>query len=83
VSSIRPARGPSNGGTRITIRGTNFTASSLVFVGGNPITNLTLVDSTTLVGTTQGGTRGEKAVSVRDPRGNIIVPSAFRYVKSS
>ncbi len=83
VSSIRPARGPSNGGTRITIRGTNFTASSLVFVGGNPITNLTLVDSTTLVGTTQGGTRGEKAVSVRDPKGNVIVPTAFRYVKSS
>jgi len=52
-----------------------------VFVGGNPLRNLDIVNSTTLRGTTRGGTPGIKAVTVRDPRGSATLSSAFTYAK--
>ena len=47
VTSIAPIAGPLAGGTQITIRGTNFTTTSVVTVGG-VVTPAVFVDPTTL-----------------------------------
>ena len=83
IVAFAPLRGPASGGTSITIKGTNFTASSLVFIGGKSVQNLRFIDSQTLTATTRGGSVGKKVVTVRDPQGNATAPASFRYVQPS
>ncbi|MDI1288467.1 MAG: fibronectin type III domain-containing protein [bacterium] len=83
IVAFAPLRGPSSGGTSMTIRGTNFTVSSLVFIGGKSVQNLRFIDSQTLTATTRGGSIGKKVVTVRDPKGNAAAPATFRYVRAS
>ncbi len=83
IVAFAPLRGPASGSTRITVKGTDFTPSSVVFIGGKPVQNLKFVDSQTLTGTTRGGSVGKKVVTVRDPKGNATAPATFRYVRAS
>lgn len=55
VTSISPQGGPSTGGTNVTIRGTGFTGQTSAKVGGVNIDAFTVVNDTTITGTTHTG----------------------------
>ncbi len=50
--SVSPTAGPPAGGTNITIKGTDFAAGATVTVGGQPVSNLVIVNNKTMTATT-------------------------------
>ena len=67
VLSVSPSSGSINGGTSVTINGTNFTSGATVTFGGNAATNVAFVSSTTLTGTTPAHNAGAVSVVVTNP----------------
>lgn len=49
--SVTPASGPIEGGTNVTIRGSNFRSGAGVFFGGLPATNVQVADAGTILAT--------------------------------
>lgn len=80
VSSISPTSGTVNGGTSVTITGTNFTSDSVVKFSGTTAT-ITSVTSTSIVCTTPtGGGAGPASVQVTTPGGTNAANSLYTYV---
>jgi formylglycine-generating enzyme required for sulfatase activity len=79
VDSVAPNVGPSEGGTPITITGTNLTGTSAVTIGGVAATSVSVVNSTTVTAVTPAGTAGEKLVRVTTPGGTASLSSGFTY----
>ena len=52
VTGVSPSTGPFEGGTRVTITGTDFIDVAGVFIGGVELLDRVVVDSTTITGTT-------------------------------
>jgi len=80
VESISPTSGPTEGGTMLTIKGTNFTSGTAVMIGGVAATNVTVVDDTSITATTTVGTDGARDVVVITPGGTAILIGAFTYM---
>ena len=85
VSGVAPISGPSSGGTRLTLSGTNFTTGTTVSVGGNPATTIVVTSSTSLTATVPPMTAspGASTVDVVVTTGNGTSPtnpaSQFTY----
>jgi hypothetical protein len=80
ITSIYPPGGPLAGGTNVTIRGTNFQIGAQVWIGV-PLTNVTVVSSSTITGTT-GARSGAfvDRVGVTNPNGaSSVLIRAFTY----
>jgi hypothetical protein len=69
VFSVSPPSGNSSGGTRITVSGANFTAGSEVFLAGVPLADVSVLDATTLIGTTGANMPGSLTLLVVNPDG--------------
>ncbi|HHH44495.1 MAG TPA: hypothetical protein ENK49_10195 [Gammaproteobacteria bacterium] len=69
VSSVTPQSGDSNGGLPITITGTDFQNNASARLGGTPIGNLVVVDSTTITGDTPALSAGTYSLTVTNPDG--------------
>jgi hypothetical protein len=69
VTSVNPARGPTTGGTRVTILGGFFTGATSVTIGGAAATNVEVISATEIRATTPPGTAGAKDVAVTTPGG--------------
>ena len=83
ISSIAPAFGIVNGGTSITITGTQFASGVAVTVGGTSATNIVMVSATQITATTPSGTAGAKDVVVTNAdTGTITSTGGFTYVAS-
>lgn len=67
VSAIAPATGPTTGGTRVTITGTDFVASATVSVGSGACTIPTVANATTIGCPTPPGAVGAAGVIVTNP----------------
>lgn len=67
ISSITPNQGATDGGTPVTIAGVGFQSNATAAIAGNALTDVTVVDSTTLIGITPAGTLGSKDVTVTNP----------------
>ena len=80
ISSVVPNSGIFNGGTAITITGTNFTGASSVMVGGVAATSMVVVNATTVSAVTPAGNAGAQSVSVTTPIGMAVKESGFEYV---
>ena len=80
ISSVSPISGGVNGGTSITITGTNFTGATTVKVGGLATANLVVVSSSSITTIAPGGTVGAKSVVVTTPGGTATAENAFTYV---
>lgn len=83
ITSITPAEGPVEGGTAVTIRGTNFTptsAANAVTFGGANATNIKVLDETTITCTTPARTAGEQDVVVTTDAGSVTKTDGFTYV---
>ena len=69
LSSITPASGPVSGGTRVTLAGSNFQPGATATIGGTALTNLVVVNSSSITGTTPAETAGSADVVVTNPNG--------------
>ena len=83
VTLVSPNSGPLAGGTSVTLTGTNFMAGAVVAIGGNALTNVTVVSSTSITGTTPAGTAGAKDVVVTTIAGSGTCAGCFTYSGSS
>ncbi len=80
VTGISPNKGPTLGGTDVTLTGTNFTGATGVTFGGNAATNVTVVNSTTITVTTPAAaSAGAVSVVVTTPGGSNAANSLFTY----
>ena len=78
LTSIQPATGMNSGGTRVTVIGTNFDPVTEVSLAGVPLTDVTVLDSTTLLGTTAPNKTGSLTLLAVNPDGTSgALASAF------
>lgn len=81
VTGINPVGGPVDGGQAVTITGTNFTTSAetTAAIGGAPVTNLVVQNSTTITGVTSANTAGLKDVVVTNSIGTGTLTNGYNY----
>ena len=84
VASVSPNSGPTAGGTRVTITGTNFLAGALILFGSAPATSVVVNSATQIQATTPAHAAGLAQVMVEDP-GNVSanLASGFTYTSST
>jgi hypothetical protein len=78
ITGLNPASGTLDGGTSITITGTNFTNPSISF-GGTPATSITSVTPTQIVVVTPSHTSGPVTVTVTN-EDNQQASTSFTYL---
>jgi len=83
ITAIAPTSGPTVGGTAVTITGANFTGLQAVTIGGQALVGLSVVDGTTVTGTTPPGAAGPQDVVVANRSGSAILAGGFTYVEDS
>lgn len=80
VGSVSPVSGPADGGTQITITGTNFQSGAAVSVGGLAATSITVTNSTTIQVVTPAHSPGPVSVTVTNSGGHsATLSSGFTY----
>jgi IPT/TIG domain len=78
IATITPATGPTNGGTPVTIKGTNFQVGAKVVIGGLPAGDVVVQDNATITATTPGFPVGQADVTVTDSGGGTATkPNAY------
>ena len=83
ISSISPSSGSTNGGTAVTITGTNFSSGATVTFGGTAASNVTVVSSTSITATTPAHAAGAVSVVVSDSNGSGTLTNGFTYTTST
>jgi hypothetical protein len=79
VASISPANGPTNGGTSITITGTNLTGATGITVGGVACSVFSVINSTTASCTTPAGSAGTASILVTTAGGTNTANTLFSF----
>lgn len=79
VNSISPSSGSYSGGTSITISGQYLSGTTAVTIGGVPVTNLVVVNSTTVTAVTPPGSVGAVDVVVTGSKGTVSLAGGFTY----
>jgi hypothetical protein len=83
VTSVDPEEGLTEGGTAITVSGSNFLAGAAVRFGGAAATDVNVVSAATITCLTPPHAPGVVDVEVENPDGGTgSLPSAFAYVGS-
>jgi hypothetical protein len=83
ISGVSPNQGPTNGGTPITISGTNFESSAVVTVGGRPGA-ISSMSATSISTTTAAFPVGPADVKVTNPDGGTFtLTGGFSYTLGS
>jgi len=83
VTSVIPASGPSEGGTRVTLSGRGFTAGMSVAVGALAALSVEVVDSTRAYLTTPPGAPGLADVTVRASGVEARLVGAFDFTSET
>ena len=79
LSGVSPASGPSGGGTRVTISGTNLTGAASVTFGGAPGASLVVNAAGTQIAATTPAGSGTVDIVVTTPGGTASLPTSFTY----
>ncbi len=83
-TSVAPATGATNGGTPITVTGTQFQNNATVTINNLPAANVQVVSPTSITATTPALPVGTADVTVTNPDGgSIIAPDTFTYALGS
>ena len=78
-NGVIPNKGPTTGGTPITILGNYFNGANKVTVGGKLATNVVVVSKTIITAVTPSGSQGTKDISVTTASGTGFLRNAFTY----
>lgn len=78
LSAIMPSIGPAAGGTPFMLTGT-FGPNTTVTIGGTSATNIFVVDSNTIIGTTPAGSNGARDVVVTNGSSSGTLTGGFTY----
>jgi hypothetical protein len=83
LTSVMPGSGPASGGTMVSLTGTGFQANgagtNTVTFGGQPATNVVVVNNTTIMATTPAGGPGAVNVVVSNTNGSATLVNGFNY----
>jgi hypothetical protein len=84
ITAIAPSRGPSVGGTGVTLTGTSFGSASTVSFGATAATNVNVISGTSITATSPAGT-GIKDVTVTTVFGTSAISATdeFMYVPAT
>ena len=83
VTAISPTSGTANGGTAVTITGTNFVSGASVSLGGTAATKVNVVSSTSITATTPAHSAGAVNVVVTNSNGESgTLTNGYTYVAS-
>ncbi|PYE90620.1 IPT/TIG domain-containing protein [Phyllobacterium leguminum] len=80
ITSVQPSSGSVEGGTQVTIKGTNLSGATEVDFSGTAGTNLQVISDTELVVTTPPHSVASVDIYVQVPDGGGIAPYAYRYI---
>jgi phospholipase D-like protein/IPT/TIG domain-containing protein len=84
VSSVSPATGDGNGGTPVTITGTNFAPGAVVSFGVGTASKIVVVNSTTITASTPPHVAGAANVVVRNAAGDQgSLANGFLYTSTT
>ncbi len=84
LTSVDPATGGTNGGTTVTLTGTDFLAGASVTIGGRAATGVTRVNATTTTAVTPWGVVGAADIVYTAADGqSATLPAAFTYTQSA
>jgi hypothetical protein len=79
VTAISPNTGSTEGGTSVTLTGTDFTGATSVTIGGAAATNISVVNSTTITCTTPAQPAGSASVLVTTAGGTNAANTLYTY----
>ena len=79
VTAVSPNKGPTAGGTVVTITGTNFTGATAVNFGSNAATSVTVNSATSITATSPAGSAGVVDVTVATPGGTSATSAADQF----
>lgn len=79
IDNVAPSSGIPEGGTSVTITGTNFTGATSVKFGGTAATSVVVVNSTSITCVTPAHAAGAVAVEIVTPNGTGYLENAFSY----
>jgi hypothetical protein len=80
IINLSPNKGPSTGGTPVTITGTNFGSTVKVFFDKAAATSVSVSSATSLIAVTPAHDPGTVAVEIVNPGGQpVSTPDAFTY----
>jgi formylglycine-generating enzyme required for sulfatase activity len=77
LTAVSPAGGPAEGGTTITLTGTNLSGTTSVTVGGLAATGVQVVNPTTVTAVTPAGIAGASDVTVTTLGGTATIAGGF------
>lgn len=81
--TITPNTGPTNGGTLVTISGSDFAAGAAVTVGGVPADRVSLLNINTIRASLPAGSAASAAVLVTNPSGTAgTLPGGYTYASA-
>ncbi|HET7213121.1 MAG TPA: IPT/TIG domain-containing protein [Terriglobia bacterium] len=84
ISSVSPGSGSTDGGTVVTIAGSNFESGATVSFGGSPASNVSFVSSAQLQASTPAHAAGSVDVAVTNPDGtNGVLTGGFTFTSGS
>ena len=79
VTRVAPAKGPTTGGTSVTVKGSGFTEAETVDFGSTPAADVTVTSSSSLTAVAPAGSAGTVDVRVTTPSGTSPVASADHF----
>jgi alpha-tubulin suppressor-like RCC1 family protein len=79
VESVSPTSGPTGGGTKVEIHGSNFSEVSAVKFAGNNATSFEVVSSSLIDAVTPAGAPGQAKITVTAARGTSDATVVFLY----
>lgn len=83
VTAASPNIGSTQGGTNITLTGTNFTGATGVTIGGVAATDVVVVSATSITCTTPTGSAGVGSILVTNASGTNGANSLFFYIAAT
>lgn len=83
ITSVSPGGGSSDGGTTVTVTGTNFAGGTTVTIGGQPCASVTVTSSTSLTCSTPAGAVGAVDVTVTSTGQSATLNGGYTYAHAA
>jgi hypothetical protein len=84
LTRVTPSRGPTYGGTTITLEGANFVTGARVYIGSSRASSVTRISPTRLQARTPSRSTGVRTIKVTNPDGqSASLANSFTYIRSS